>query len=106
MHAPFGTSSNPFPNGGNFAVAQFLSLVGRRHEVVFIAGCESAHQLALVWFAGDYGMVAGFQFTQHTVLFREVQPPFLFIGPMAIGAVLGKKRLNVPGKIYRCNAGQ
>ena len=106
MHAPFGTFRNPFPNGGNFAVAQFLSLVGRRHEVVFIAGCESAHQLALVWFAGDYGMVAGFQFTQHTVLFREVQPPFLFIGPMVIGAVLGKNRLYVPGKIYRGNAGK
>ena len=106
MHAPFGAFSNPFPNGGNFPVAQFLALVGRRHKIVFIAGCESPYQLALVWFAGDYGMVAGFQFTQHTVLFREVQPPFLFIGPMAIGAVLGKNRLNVSGKIYRGNAGK
>ena len=106
MHAPFGAFSNPFPNGGNFPVAQFLALVGRRHKIVFIAGCESPHQLALVWFAGDYGMVTGFQFTQHTVLFCEVQPSFLFIRPMAIGAVLGKNRLNVPGKIYRGNAGK
>ena len=105
MDAPFGTFSNPFPNGGNFAVAQFLAPVGRWHKFVVIAGCESPHQLALIWFAGDYSMVAGFQFTQHTVLFREVQPPILFIGPMAIGAVLGKNRLNVPGKIYRGNAG-
>ena len=106
MHAPFGAFSNPFPNGGNFAVAQFLALVGRRHKIVFVSGCESPYQLALIWFAGDYGMVAGFQFAQHTVLFRQVQPPFLFIGPMAIGAVLGKNRLNVSGKIYRGNAGK
>jgi len=106
MHAPFGAFSNPFPNGGNFAVAQFLALVGRRHEIVFIAGCESPHQLALVWFAGDYGMVAGFQFTQHTVLFCEVQPSFLLIRPMAISAVLGKNGLNIPGKIDPRSAGQ
>ena len=106
MFFPFRAFGDPALEGIYLLRRKSFAGFERRHAVVFVLGRDTRDQGTLVRFAGDDGVVAGFQFGESAVLLVEAQAGFAFVGIGAVAgvAVVGKDGADVAVEINLCRA--
>ena len=103
-----GPRGDPFLEEPHLLLCERLLLVRRRHDHVGISGPDPGHDLALVGLARhDRGLarIAPFE-----GVLADVEPqaplPSRFVDPVAVGAMLGEERLDLPLEVGASSLGR